>query len=253
MIVYPTWERSTTIQIYSFNKGIIMAINLIKGNIWNTKCQTLVNTVNCEGIMGAGIALEARLRYPDMYENYRKVCNDRLLKIGSLLLYKKSEPYWILNFPTKDKWRLPSKEIYIKDGLKKFIGTYESRGIQSVAFPILGGQNGGLNENRVIEIMYYYLENLPINIEIYQYDPRANDDMFLEFRKLLLESDISILAKETKIKKNSLEILINEISRNNNLFQIGQLIQIKGIGDTTLEKVFKYQRSLIYNQQTSLF
>lgn len=132
-------------------------------------------------------------------------------------------------------------EIYIEQGLKKFISTYEEKGIQSAAFPILGGQNGGLNENNVIKIMYSYLDNLPIDIEIYQYDPRANDNMFQEFKNLLLTSNIDELAQATKIGKNYLKILIDEISKNNNLCQVSQLITIKGIGDVTLEKIFKYK------------
>lgn len=143
-------------------------------------------------------------------------------------------------------------EIYIEQGLKKFISTYEEKGIQSAAFPILGGQNGGLNENNVIKIMYSYLDNLPIDIEIYQYDPRANDNIFQEFKNLLLTSNIDELAQATKIGKNYLKILIDEISKNNNLCQVSQLITIKGIGDVTLEKIFKYKKSVLHNKQDSL-
>lgn len=230
-----------------------MTIEIIKGNIWNTNCQVLVNTVNCEGVMGAGMALEARLRFPEMYYKYREVCEKGLLEVGKLLLYKESKPYWILNFPTKNKWKLPSKEQYLIAGLEKFVTTYQEKEIHSIAFPILGGQNGGLNEDRVLGIMTSLLNHLPIKIEIYQYNPYASDDFFIEFKDLLLNSNIDSLAKDTKIRKTQLEILVDALSNNTEFYQVSQLLKIKGIGDTTLEKIFQYQKATIQNQENSLF
>ena len=63
-------------------------IKFIKGNIFSSSCQTIVNTVNCFGVMGAGIALEFRMRYPKMFNEYKKHCDEKLLKVGSLWLYK---------------------------------------------------------------------------------------------------------------------------------------------------------------------
>lgn len=230
-----------------------MSINVIKGNIWNTKCDVLVNTVNCQGVMGSGMALEARLRYPEMYQKYKEFCQKGLLEVGKLDLYRKSEPYWILNFPTKNQWKLPSKEEYIILGLQKFVNFYQEKNINSIAFPILGGMNGKLKEDRVLDIMTDFLVNLPIDIEIYQYDPMSNDDFFEEFKKILLSTDIHALSKSTKISQNYLGILIDEIANNPNYRQVNQLVKIKGIGDTTLEKIFQYQKLLVKNQQTELF
>ena len=77
-------------------------IDIIEGNIFTTKCQVIVNTVNCVGVMGAGLALECRLRYPDMYSLYVDLCNVNKIDIGMLWLYSSTEP-WILNFPTKKR------------------------------------------------------------------------------------------------------------------------------------------------------
>ena len=75
-----------------------MSIKEIEGNIWNTKCQVIVNTVNCEGIMGAAMALEARLRYPEMYKKYKEICQNKQLDIGKLWIYKSTEHnHWIMN------------------------------------------------------------------------------------------------------------------------------------------------------------
>ena len=84
----------------------------IKGNIFNTRCQTLVNTVNCIGVMGKGIALECKLRFPDMFKKYKEFCEKELMKPGSLQLCNNSKP-WILNFPTKVHWKDPSKIEYL--------------------------------------------------------------------------------------------------------------------------------------------
>ena len=147
-------------------------IEIIKGNIFATEAQTIVNTVNCVGVMGAGIAYEFRLRYPKMYERYVEICNTKQLQIGTLWIYK-TDSKWILNFPTKYDWKYESKVEYLKIGLQKFIETYKEKGIQSIAFPILGASNGGIPETISIEIMKRYLSNCDIKVEIYQYDPSA--------------------------------------------------------------------------------
>ena len=59
-------------------------INILKGNIFNTKCQTIVNTINCVGVMGAGIAYECKIRYPKMFERYQTLCNENQIQIGMI-------------------------------------------------------------------------------------------------------------------------------------------------------------------------
>ena len=98
-------------------------IKKIKGNIFNTKCQTLVNTVNCVGVMGKGMALECKLRFPEMFVKYKDYCDKKLFKPGYLQLYKDSNP-WILNFPTKLHWKDNSKIEFLEEGLKKFQDEY---------------------------------------------------------------------------------------------------------------------------------
>lgn len=101
-----------------------MAIKIIKGNIWNTKCQVIVNTVNCVGVMGAGIALEAKLRYPEMFKKYQEICEAKQLNIGKFGFILSLNPTGYQNFPTKTTWDQPLKESYIMDGLIKFRQTY---------------------------------------------------------------------------------------------------------------------------------
>ena len=155
-------------------------LQIIKGNLFASKCQTLVNTVNCKGVMGKGIALEFRLRNPAMYERYRRYCLDGQLTIGKLWLYKppSEEQHWVLNFPTKDHWKYPSKLQYLRAGLEKFVATHRDRGIKSIAFPTLGSHNGGIPEQDSIELMREYLEGVDIDVEIYKFDEKAGDGLY---------------------------------------------------------------------------
>lgn len=138
-------------------------------NIFNTQCQTIVNTINCVGVMGKGIALEMKNRYPDMFEKYKTFCDNKLIDIGKLWLYKNPDDKWILNFPTKTHWQYQSEYDYIEKGMQKFIETYKDKNIKSIAFPMLGCSNGGLNEEKVLEIMMKYFSKCDeLIIEIYR-------------------------------------------------------------------------------------
>ncbi|WIV12105.1 macro domain-containing protein [Proteiniborus sp. MB09-C3] len=141
-------------------------LTYIKGDIFSSPAQVLVNTVNTVGVMGKGIALEFKNRYPEMFKVYQEICDDNNLEIGKLMLWKKDKR-WILLFPTKRHWRSPSKIEYIEKGLEKFVQSYEKLGVESIAFPKLGCGNGGLDWDVVGPMMEKYLKNLPIQVYIY--------------------------------------------------------------------------------------
>lgn len=139
----------------------------VKGNLFQSPAQVLVNTVNTVGVMGKGVALEFKKLYPEMYKEYRKLCEQGQFEIGKLWLYK-SPNKWVLNFPTKKHWRNPSKTSYIEAGLKKFVESYIDLDIHSIAFPPLGCGNGQLDfESQVKPLMEQYLRNLPIDVFIH--------------------------------------------------------------------------------------
>jgi O-acetyl-ADP-ribose deacetylase (regulator of RNase III) len=188
--------------------------------------------------MGAGIALECRLRYPEMFLQYQKNCEAGLINIGKLSIYKGSD-HWILNFPTKKHWKYPSKEEYLKLGLEKFIATYHQKNITSAAFPLLGANNGGIPQQKSIEIMTSYLKNCEIPIEIYTYDPKAHDDLYEKFKEKFLTLSLDELKVESGLRIDIVNKIKDSIS-DNNVFQLNQLAMKKGIGDKTLEKVFRF-------------
>src|SRR4030042_4589310 len=112
-------------------------ITVYVGDIFESKAQTLVNTVNCVCIMGKGIALEFKTRFPDMYDDYVQRCKNRRVRLGQPYLYKGLTPPWILNFPTKDHWRSVSRFEDIVAGLRYLRAHYHQWGIPSLAVPPL--------------------------------------------------------------------------------------------------------------------
>jgi len=215
-----------------------MSIKLKKGNIFTSKSQTLVNTINCVGVMGAGIALEFRYRYPKMYEEYIKLCNDKHIRIGSLWLYRKeSNRKWVLNFPTKQHWKFESKPEYLVKGLEKFVETYKEKGIQSIAFPLLGADRGGLNPELSKEIMERYLSQCDIPVEIYEFDPNAQDDLIHLTQDLFSRGKAKDIAKSIDISLT----VVNKVKKalEGNINSLSQLAKVKGIGEATLKKLYQ--------------
>lgn len=141
------------------------------GDIFSSTTKCTVNTINCVGAMGKGIALLHRERYPEQYKEYREKCFSKQIHTGNVYFWKGTDYGYdrdVLWFPTKFHWKNPSTLEYIESGLKAFVNSYEKMGITSIAFPKLGCSNGGLKWEDVKPLMVKYLENLPIEIEIYE-------------------------------------------------------------------------------------
>lgn len=217
-----------------------MAIKHITGNIFTSTAQTLVNTVNCEGVMGAGLALECRLRYPAMFERYQQLCADGSLVPGKLWLWRGPQR-WVLNFPTKNSWKHPSRLDYLEQGLDKLLASWQVQGITSMALPLLGTDKGGLAVERVVALMQDKLSDLAqhILIEIYHYDARAVDDLYLQFAAQFTSTDPQTLKVSTGIAADKIARLDAAI-RGGKVCQLNQLAGIDGIGEKTLEKLFRY-------------
>ncbi len=188
--------------------------------------------------MGKGVALGFRLRYPEMYEKYKEFCKNKQIAIGKLWLYKQpqEDSQWVLNFPTKFHWKYPSKMEYLEVGLQKFVETYREKGIISIAFPLLGTHNGGLDKIEVLNMMYYYLEKCFIPIEIYEYDPKAPDELYKNFK----EKWVSMSLRDKRyigIRANQIA-LIDKVINDINNSSMTSLSECNGIGILTLQKCF---------------
>ncbi len=202
--------------------------------------QTVVNTVNCVGVMGKGIALVYKLRYPKLFDAYKEKCNQKEIKTGSLWLYtEQTNAPWILNFPTKFHWKYPSKMEYVERGLQCFVEDYEKLGITSIAFPMLGAYNGGLDPDQVLEKMESYLSQCDIPIEIYEYDPTASDDLYETFASKWKSFDLAQIARETGMRKDRIKKVQETIDSGDVRSMMG-LINMKGIGLVTMEQCFAF-------------
>jgi O-acetyl-ADP-ribose deacetylase (regulator of RNase III) len=156
-------------------------LTYLYASLFDSPAQTLVNTVNTVGVMGKGVARTFRERYPAMFAEYRKLCDRSALVIGSLHLWK-GDDRWVLNFPTKTTWRLPSRLEYIEKGLETFVNNYENMGIVSASFPPLGCGNGNLNWADVKPLIEQYLSK--INIPVYVHNLHVGAEFVPEHKEL---------------------------------------------------------------------
>jgi len=178
--------------------------------IFDSSAQTLVNTINCVGVMGKGLALEFKNRYPAMFDKYKSFCDKGVFKPGVLWIYKAEDGKWILNFPTKIDWKNPSKIEYIEEGLKKFVEIWSEKGITSVAFPLLGCSNGGLNPDEVIPIMEKYLNQCEgLDVTIYDHrEPIVEDPVLPNPEELVSENidPIEVVAESAPLVDEEPEV-----------------------------------------------
>ena len=159
-----------------------MSVTFKTGDLFLDKSEALVNTVNCVGVMGKGVAYEFRHRWPENYKAYKKACDAKKLRPGQMLifelgnLFEKGEPKFIVNFPTKDHWRAKSKLEYISEGLDALVSDIKKYQIKSIALPPLGCGNGGLDWNVVRPMMVERLSELK-NVSVSIYEPLAGRDV----------------------------------------------------------------------------
>lgn len=128
-----------------------MTIRTKKGDMFSEPVEALVNTVNCVGVMGKGVALEFKNRWPANFRAYKDLCDAKALKPGQMFIFDTKElfasegPRYLINFPTKAHWRSKSKMEYIENGLDALADVIRQYGITSIAIPPLGCGNGGLD------------------------------------------------------------------------------------------------------------
>jgi len=144
-------------------------IEYITGDMLKTKAQALVNTVNCEGYMGKGIAYQFKLEYPENYKIYKLACAKREFRPGNILICKENNKV-VVNFPTKDEWRKKSEYSYIENGLDELIKKISEYNITSIAIPPLGCGNGGLDWRKVRELIHSKLKAIE-SLDVYVYEP----------------------------------------------------------------------------------
>ena len=144
-------------------------------DILTADVEALVNTVNCVGVMGRGIALQFRKAFPENYKAYKAVCDRGELRPGELFVYatgRLTNPRYIINFATKDHWKGNSRLSYIESGLRALGHEVRRLNIRSIAIPPLGSGLGGLSWSDVRPRIEHALESLP-DVQALLYEPKG--------------------------------------------------------------------------------
>ena len=224
------------------------------GNLFASEADALVNTVNCVGPMGKGIALEFRRRFPEMYTVYRRVCEKGQLRPGQILPYRTSTP-WILNLAVKDDWKQPSKIEWVEQCLEKFCAWYPKVELRSVAFPWMGAMNGRIPLGEIKDTTRRYLSDLnDIDVEVYTFDPKARDPLFDALISLVSRLDPEEFAHQSGIRKNYVEAIYG-ILNGTNTSNLAEITSSGRLGKTSLDRLYAFlvasERKLVTNHNTS--
>lgn len=152
---------------------MIILIKYEVGDMFESNADCLVNTVNCEGFMGKGVAYQFKMKFPENNKDYVKACKSGRLHIGTLHFYQENG-VTIINFPTKDKWRAKSLMSYIETGLDQMVQLLPRLSVKTIAVPPLGCGNGGLSWQEVKQVIEEKLSPLQEEYEFIVYEPSKN-------------------------------------------------------------------------------
>lgn len=204
------------------------------GTVFNCGAEAIVCTVNTVGVMGAGIALEFALRYPEMVSDYENKCKDEVLRVGKIDWYKTNDTT-IVYFPTKWHFKYPSKIEWIRDALADFVMSCDNMGVKSVAFPKLGTLNGGLSWSEVKPLMEKWLGMVDLDVYICL---DAVEAQGLEKKMLDVFNgiDLSVGVNGVRLNKKQIEAL----SQAQPIDRFWKIKGLEGIGITCYSKLFNY-------------
>lgn len=146
------------------------------GDLLEADAEALVNTVNTVGVMGKGIALQFKKKFPENFKAYERACRNDKVKIGKMFTFSLdslTNPHYIINFPTKRNWREKSRVEYVREGLEDLLREIERLDIRSIAVPPLGCGNGGLDwETEVRPLIEAAFARVP-QVEVHAYEPTS--------------------------------------------------------------------------------
>lgn len=187
--------------------------------------------------MGAGLALEFRLRVPEMYEVYREKCKRNEIKIGQYWMYNKPNRLGkkILNFPVKKGFNHPSKWEYIIDGLTYFVNNYRRDSICSIAMPTLGARLGKLDSEGVLIVMEEELQDLPITIEIYC--KHGQDQLTKRVKKAITEMSTYEISKEFGLPLAKSDLVKSRVSE---AFLLSDLVVFHKMSVNLVQRLYDF-------------
>ncbi|WP_330544114.1 macro domain-containing protein [Aeromonas hydrophila] len=201
-------------------------IKVMIGDIFQSRATTIVNTVNCVGVMGKGVAAEFKKRFPQMFSDYVARCAAKEVKLGEPYLYQDMLGTSVINFPTKGHWRSPSKLDDVVHGLDYLLVHAAQWGITSLAIPPLGCGNGGLDWAMVGPIMYQKLSTLGIPVEIYAPYGTPQTQLSVEFLSQAITTDNVKGRQQQRLNPAWLALLavVDELTRQPYANPVGRTI-----------------------------
>jgi O-acetyl-ADP-ribose deacetylase (regulator of RNase III) len=209
-----------------------MSVQFKSGDMFAEPVEALVNTVNCVGVMGKGVALEFKRRWPENFKAYKRACEAKRLTPGRMLIFDTHQlfpgdgPRYLINFPTKAHWRAKSELSYVEDGLDALLLQIRELGIKSIAMPPLGCGNGGLHWSNVKPLIVSKLTELS-NVDVVVFNPHEADDLpeFSEQSSLVMTYPRAMLLRTLA----ELEVYFNGAFDRISLQKLVYLLQSFGI------------------------
>ena len=155
-----------------------MNIDYRSGDLLSADAEALVNTVNCVGVMGKGIALQFKKAFPDNFKDYTRACERKEVRPGEMFVTERLDdnPRYIINFPTKRHWRARSRLSDVESGLTALADQIRRREIHSIAMPALGCGHGGLEWGEVRSLIERMLGGLSADVRIVVFEPEGAPD-----------------------------------------------------------------------------
>lgn len=185
--------------LYKSKKGDAV-IEFVTGDMFESGADCLINTVNCEGFMGKGVAYQFKMRFPMNNNEYVKACKSGSLRIGTIH-YCVENGVTIINFPTKDRWREKSKMKYIETGMSEFVGLLPQLGVSRIAIPPLGCGNGGLAWDEVKRVIVEYLTPVKEQYSFLVYEPSGSYSQIPKQPPKLYLSSLVVMQIKMQLEK----------------------------------------------------
>jgi O-acetyl-ADP-ribose deacetylase (regulator of RNase III) len=223
------------------------------GSIFTSNAQAICVTVNCEGFMGSGLALECSLRYSQINEDYKQKCQLGEIQIGSTFWYEdniSNKNSWIVLFPTKGSYKHPSKLDFITKGLISLKSEIITKKLTSIAIPRLGCDLGGLLWANVEPLIINSLSELEISVELWNYEKGKSDDFYPKIKSIVQNKDEFAL-KELGLSRGEVEKLKIFFEANPS-GTLSKLLTVPGFGFKRVEKLFNKSHKIVINEKNQL-
>ena len=189
------------------------------GNLLDSDAEALVNTVNTVGVMGKGIALQFRRRFPDMFQAYERATKRHEVRLGQMHVWDtgaETGPRFVINFPTKSHWRSRSRLPDIEAGLADLVRVVREKSIRSIAVPPLGCGSGGLGWAEVKPLIESAFEQLPdVDVRIFPPEgtPDAADMTTRTARPTMTVAKAALIAIMRRYSEIALDVSLMEVQK----------------------------------------